>query len=373
MRARQREAGFGVIELRARPAYRAVADRTIRGEPRRGVIRIRGLSIVGKVARGAVARRPREDSLDVALRARETHMRSREREVGKAAVVERHTRPITGVMAQSAILRETRLGVVGIARAREILKMAADATGAGQLEIAAEMAGGAIELGVNAGQGETSELPVVEGSPHPGIHGVAGLASRGEARRLMIGKLRLHELGRVAGHAIGGQSLELPSRRSLMAIVADQSGVRSDQGKAVLVTADARQNNLPAAHRVAALAVRSELPPVDVRMTVGTLGPRVRKHQAHMALGAGDPFMHASQGIARFIVVELQNIPQGLPGSKCVAILTGDLEIPVRTAGRLRRHLPACLGSGRSQHEGKTQKRCLASSSAHWFLKPGVW
>jgi hypothetical protein len=54
----------------------------------------------------------------------------------------------------------------------------------------------------------------------PGIHGMAGFACGREPAGRVIWVRRLSEVSRMAREALGGKTLELAYRRSLMAIVA---------------------------------------------------------------------------------------------------------------------------------------------------------
>lgn len=73
------------------------------------------------------------------------------------------------------------------------------------------------------------------------------------------------------------------------------------------------QDDVPALHGVAAFAVCPHLAAVDVGMTIGAVGTRVRKHRLGMALGTGNAFVQAAQRIFSLIVIELGNGTDGFP------------------------------------------------------------
>ncbi len=113
--------------------------------------------------------------------------------------------------------------------------------------------------------------------------------------------------------------------------------------------------NLPSANRVTLLAIRSQLAPVDIRVTVLAALANIGEHRLYVALRARDRCVHAAQRVLRLVVVELRDSPYGLPGICSVAVQAGHTEIPVRTAShgslraRIRRQAGACQ-NGNSKH-----------------------
>jgi hypothetical protein len=118
--------------------------------------------------------------------------------------------------------------------------------------------------------------------------------------------------------------------------IAIYSGVRSGQRKAVIVLLDLLNRNLPSPDRVAGLAIGSQLPLVNIGMAVLAALSHVTKHRFYVALSAGDGLVHAAQRIARPVVVEFWNGSNRLPPACCMAILTRNSEVPVRTASSAR-------------------------------------
>lgn len=70
---------------------------------------------------------------------------------------------------------------------------------------------------------------------------------------------------------------------------------------------------MPTPHGVARLAVRTELPAVNVRVAIRTLMPDVREDEFDVALRTLHFLVHAPQRIARLIVIKLRYGPDGLP------------------------------------------------------------
>ena len=75
--------------------------------------------------------------------------------------------------------------------------------------------------------------------------------------------------------------------------VAVHSRVRSGKREAIVMLLDLLHADLPSLDRVALLAVRSQLPPVDIGMTILAALPDIRKHRLHVALHAGHRQVHA--------------------------------------------------------------------------------
>ena len=82
---------------------------------------------------------------------------------------------------------------------------------------------------------------------------------------------------------------------------------------------------------MALLAIRSQLPPVNIRMTVLASLSHVREYGFHVTLNAGHGLVHATQRVSRLIVVEFRNGADGSPSICRVAVLTRHVQITVRT------------------------------------------
>lgn len=120
-----------------------------------------------------------------------------------------------------------------------------------------------------------------------------------------------------------------------------------DQRETVLVLADGLRGHLPAAHRMAALAIRAHLAAVQVGMTVGAVLAHVGEHGLDVALGAGDFLVQAAEGIASGVVIEFGDSANGSPTRVRMAIFTRNSERAVRTpsGGLLRSNTRSHNGS----------------------------
>lgn len=128
-----------------------------------------------------------------------------------------------------------------------------------------------------------------------------------------------------------------------MAVLALQHGVRAHQRKSILVIADLLDRDLPALHRVAALAVRAELAAMNIRMAVRAMRAYVLESQIRVAFGARHLLVHASQRIAGLIVIEFGVRTDRLPAGVGVTALARDRQGTVRIG-----HLGLRTSDGRS-------------------------
>jgi len=116
----------------------------------------------------------------------------------------------------------------------EVLKVTADAVGGRSLIVAANMACGALQGGMGAGQGEARELQVIEGSSQPRFHvAMTLLAVGGKAQGSMIRRLGTEIGVDVTAGAVSRQPHILSCRGSLMAGLALGGGVGTQERKAV--------------------------------------------------------------------------------------------------------------------------------------------
>ena len=138
--------------------------------------------------------------------------------------------------------------------------------------------------------------------------------------------------------------------------------VGPNERKSVFVCAHGLQRHVPPHHGVALLAIRAELAPVNIRMAVGTLRAHVSKDRLGVALHAVHLRVHAAERVARFIVVEFRNGPDGLPARLRMAIFAGNGQGAVRAARLGIRHtavLPKgerLEGEDEQEHESERQR-----------------
>lgn len=126
-------------------------------------------------------------------------------------------------MTHLALLRESRLHVVGIGRTAEILQVTRDAAGVGQVVVTVHMALRALNGCVRTGEREPRGI-VVKCGPAPGNRGVTGVASRGETALHVVRVGRSLEVLHVARRAGPGVQTVVAVHMTLRAL---QGGVRA--------------------------------------------------------------------------------------------------------------------------------------------------
>ena len=143
----------------------------------------------------------------------------------------------------------------------------------------------------------------------------------------------------MAGIALRRHRLKLAGRQALVAGIAVNGSVGPGQWEPVVMLLDLLDRHRPTSDRVALLAIRSQLPLVNIRMAVLASLPNVGEYRLDVALDAGDRLVHAAQRVARLIMIKLRNRPDGFPSGRRMAVLTRKVQIPVwtmRTSGCLR-------------------------------------
>ena len=197
------------------------------------------------------------------------------------------------------------------------------------------MAGSAGHVGVAVGQQEASSAVIKLGA-EPGIKGgVAGFASGGEFRGHVIGIYRGLKIVQVARHAGGGKASELPDRGVLVALIALQYSVLTQQREAIEVILNRLHRNIPTQRRVALGAIGAKLALVNVGVAIGAVLAYVCENGFPVALGAIHFFVHAAQGIARGVMIKFGNGANRRPAGGGVTVLTRNRQGAVRTPARL--------------------------------------
>jgi len=115
-----------------------------------------------------------------------------------------------------------------------------------------------------------------------------------------------------------------------MAVFALQHCVCTHQWEPILMIAYVSERYLPTLDRVAALAVSTELAAMDISVAICAVSAYVCEYQAGVAPGASNFLMHATQGIASLIVIELRVGTDRFPIGIGVAILARSGDRPVR-------------------------------------------
>lgn len=331
MRAGQRKRRLAVIERRRDPRRGVVADLALLRHSGLHVIRrCRGV-VVLHVAGVAIRRSIGELPVHVAEIAGYGRVRAGQRK-SRLAMIERGGSPRGRVVAGLALMRKASLRVIGIGRPVEIVHMAAVAIGWRALELSSDVARGAFERGVGAGERKAGHFQVIELRVIPRVEAVARLASAWKIQRLVIGIDRLLKIGRVARDASGRKSRELANRLTFVAIDAFQRGMRSEQRKTVFVRLDLLRVQVPAIHGVALFAFVAKLASMNIGVAIGALHADVFEDQADVALRAGNAGVHSAERVPRLIVIELWNASDRLPAGSRVAVFAGDCDRPMRIA-----------------------------------------
>jgi len=129
------------------------------------------------------------------------------------------------------------------------------------------------------------------------------------------GRPGIDEISLMARVARGREALELSDRRVLMAGIAIQGRMRTDQREAVDVLIDLLNRDIPTFYRVALLAICPHLPLVNVGVAIRALRSHIGKDQLGVALRATDALVHAAQGVLRGVVIKFGNGPERLPSA----------------------------------------------------------
>ena len=108
-------------------------------------------------------------------------MQSGERVIRVKRVIELGSEPAGGGVAEAAIMRQVGLQVIGALRCIEGRLMACIASRWSALEVVVDMAGGAVQCGMHAGEGKAGHFKMIEFGSKPVVHRVAILTGGGEA------------------------------------------------------------------------------------------------------------------------------------------------------------------------------------------------
>ena len=109
---------------------------------------------------------------------------------------------------------------------------------------------------------------------------------------------------------------------------------------------------MPAADGVTLLAIRSQLPLVNVGMAILTVLPDIGENRLDVTLGAGYRLVQAAQRILRLIVIKFRNGADRPPRIGGVAVLARYVEVSVWTMRASRG-----LRAGNTRTSGERQKK----------------
>lgn len=196
-----------VIEIRARPLSRVVANRTVLGKTRRWVIRVFGAIKIGLVAGHAGRVERGELIVCMARLTSDRYMRPGQHKLG-LVVIEFSSRPLCGCMTGLAVLGEACRDVVRIFRTVPIRQMAGDARACQAGVNVVFMAHVAHHGHMRARQRILGRGIMVESRVGPGGRAVADRAILREAGRKVVRILCSVEIGLMAGETAGRQAGE---------------------------------------------------------------------------------------------------------------------------------------------------------------------
>jgi hypothetical protein len=153
------------------------------------------------------------------------------------------------------------------------------------------MAVPAIQGGMRAAEDKPRGTAMIEPGK-PAVHAVTSFAIERETGILVIDGSRVEIIVVMAGIAVGPETPELPDGRARMAALAFQRGMRPQKREPVHMSACILCDLAPAANAVAALAVGPQLAAMNIGMTIGALGPDIRKNQLDMTVPTMNAGVH---------------------------------------------------------------------------------
>jgi len=302
-----------VVELRAHPLRRVVAQRAILRETGGLMIRIVRRIEISEVTADAGRARQTEIVVGMALRTLHTRVRPGQRKSG-GRMVEAGPGPLHRSVARRAILWEASRHVVGRGGLLEIDQAAAHTRGVRQGEIVVHVALRTSDCGVRAGQ-RKSALGVIEGGVLPARSVVAGFASSGKIPAPVIRVRRIRVILQVAARTGRGGARELATD---VALHAGHAGVHPGErkcGEFIVIEGRARPGQRGVAERailwkrrghVVGILGANEI--VDVATVAG--GRQARELVSHVALRARQGGVRSGQGeMGKLRVIESGALP----------------------------------------------------------------
>ncbi len=225
MRAGERKQGLRVIKHRSCPTRSRVTDRTIRREPCRDVVRVRGVVEVSLVTRSTSRWRSSKAPVDVALRALHICVRARKWKTSHRTVIEGRTRPRSGRVTLLACRGKSSGNMVRILRTVEISLVAAYTRRRCALVLSVYMALRTEQRLVSTRQWESGGR-MIEIGPHPRSRRVALRTGLWKTGSDVVGILRSPEILQVTTYTVRWRALVLTIR---MALAAHQGRVRTGE------------------------------------------------------------------------------------------------------------------------------------------------
>jgi len=251
-------------------------------------------------------------------------------------VIKIRRRPCDRRVAGLACLRKAKLHVVGIVSALEIVEVTSHTCGLLQVVIVIDVAISTLARrhGVCAGQWESGRR-MVKTRVEPGVGSVAGFASGREFPGHVVGVFRGSVVGLVTTEAGRRHGAELADCAALVAGIAGYSGMGSSEREAIQMLVDLRYIDFPSADGVATLASGAHLAAMDIRVAICAFRADIAEYHLGVTPGAGHALVHTAQRKLRQVVIKFRNGADRLPSIDGMAVLTGQVEIAVWTAGIL--------------------------------------
>lgn len=183
---------------------------------------------------------------------------------------------------------------------------------------------------------------MIESCALPAIHAVTVLAGHRQVSGQVIQRRGSLIVLQVASDALRAEARIDAGGSSFVAVIAGSHHMRSQQREPIGVLLDRRNGHLPAANRVAFLAIGPELTPVQIGVTCGALRRGFRKHEAGVTAAAGDSLVQPAQregGLG--VVIEFRLLADRTPRQRRMTVLTwraqGAMRIGHAAAHRLLR------------------------------------
>ncbi len=89
--------------------------------------------------------------------------------------------------------------------------------------------------------------------------------------------------------------------------------MRTQQRETVFMLLDLLRVPVPTVDRMAILAIRPELPSVNIRVAIGAVHSYFFEFKVGVTLGTGHLGVHPTQGIASLVVIELRHAANRFP------------------------------------------------------------
>ena len=135
----------------------------------------------------------------------------------------------------------------------------------------------------------------------------------------------------MTGVALRGHRLKFAGGPSLVAGIAVHCSVRSSQREAVVMLLNLPNRDLPTTDRVALLAARSQLPLVNVGVTILATLSNIGENRPDVTFSAAHGLMHAAQRVFGLVVIEFWSAADWFPRGRCVAVLARNAQVAVWT------------------------------------------